>query len=62
MASSSAVHGEGSALDFGLEALTPSWKSWEVPTGTTIMAVQYDGGMVLEQTPEQPLDPTSPVE
>uniref|UniRef100_A0A8C9GCZ0 proteasome endopeptidase complex n=1 Tax=Piliocolobus tephrosceles TaxID=591936 RepID=A0A8C9GCZ0_9PRIM len=37
----------GPAQAWGPEAFTPDWESREVSTGTTIMAVQFDGGMVL---------------
>lgn len=47
MAATSAVHGGGSTLALGLEALTPEWGNQEVSTGTAIMAMQFDGGMVL---------------
>ena len=29
------------------EAIAPDWENREVSTGTAIMAVQFDGGMVL---------------
>uniref|UniRef100_A0A8C2LHW2 Proteasome subunit beta n=1 Tax=Cricetulus griseus TaxID=10029 RepID=A0A8C2LHW2_CRIGR len=36
-----------SALAQRLEALAPDWENREVSTGTMIMAVQFNGGMVL---------------
>uniref|UniRef100_A0ABK0LML8 Proteasome subunit beta n=1 Tax=Rattus norvegicus TaxID=10116 RepID=A0ABK0LML8_RAT len=47
MAAALAVRGAISAPAFGPEALTPDWENREVSTGTTIMAVQFDGGVVL---------------
>ncbi|XP_037010608.2 LOW QUALITY PROTEIN: proteasome subunit beta type-6-like [Artibeus jamaicensis] len=42
-----AAGGVGPAPAWGPEAFTPDWENREVSTGTTIMAVQFDGGMVL---------------
>ncbi|XP_030655836.1 proteasome subunit beta type-6 isoform X3 [Nomascus leucogenys] len=42
-----AARGAGPAPAWGPEAFTPDWESREVSTGTTIMAVQFDGGVVL---------------
>uniref|UniRef100_A0A2K5EB10 Proteasome subunit beta n=1 Tax=Aotus nancymaae TaxID=37293 RepID=A0A2K5EB10_AOTNA len=42
-----AARGVGPAPAWGPEAFTPDWESREVSTGTTIMAVQFDGGVVL---------------
>ncbi|VCX42792.1 unnamed protein product, partial [Gulo gulo] len=42
-----AARGLGSAPAWGPEAITPDWESREVSTGTTIMAVQFEGGVVL---------------
>ncbi|XP_023579186.1 proteasome subunit beta type-6 [Octodon degus] len=39
--------GMGPAPAWGPEAITPDWENREVSTGTTIMAVQFDGGVVL---------------
>ena len=47
MAAALAVRRAGSAPAFGPEALTPDWENREVSTGTTIMAVQFNGGVVL---------------
>ncbi|CAK7318290.1 proteasome subunit beta type-6 isoform X1 [Vulpes vulpes] len=41
------ARGAGSAPAWGAEAITPDWESREVSTGTTIMAVQFEGGVVL---------------
>ncbi|KAF6299443.1 proteasome subunit beta type-6 isoform X2 [Rhinolophus sinicus] len=37
----------GPAPAWGPEAINPDWENREVSTGTTIMAVQFDGGVVL---------------
>uniref|UniRef100_A0A8D0Y7Q1 Proteasome 20S subunit beta 6 n=1 Tax=Sus scrofa TaxID=9823 RepID=A0A8D0Y7Q1_PIG len=42
-----AARGAGLAPAWGHEAITPDWENREVSTGTTIMAVQFDGGVVL---------------
>nr|KAF6416858.1 proteasome 20S subunit beta 6 [Molossus molossus] len=42
-----AARGTGPAPAWGPEAITPDWENREVSTGTTIMAVQFDGGVVL---------------
>ncbi|XP_027778442.1 proteasome subunit beta type-6 isoform X1 [Marmota flaviventris] len=42
-----AARGEGPAPSWGREAVAPDWENREVSTGTTIMAVQFDGGVVL---------------
>nr|XP_035922087.1 proteasome subunit beta type-6 isoform X2 [Halichoerus grypus] len=42
-----AARGAGSTPAWGPEAITPDWGSREVSTGTTIMAVQFEGGVVL---------------
>uniref|UniRef100_G1T235 proteasome endopeptidase complex n=1 Tax=Oryctolagus cuniculus TaxID=9986 RepID=G1T235_RABIT len=42
-----AARGAGPAPAWGQEALAPDWENREVSTGTTIMAVQFDGGVVL---------------
>ncbi|EGV93933.1 Proteasome subunit beta type-6 [Cricetulus griseus] len=47
MAAALAVRGGASAPAFGPEALAPDWENREVSTGTTIMAVQFNGGVVL---------------
>nr|XP_060467728.1 proteasome subunit beta type-6-like [Panthera onca] len=39
--------GAGSVPAWGPEAIAPNWESQEVSTGTTIMAIQFEGGMVL---------------
>ncbi|GAB5580412.1 proteasome subunit beta type-6 [Prionailurus iriomotensis] len=39
--------GAGSVPAWGPEAIAPDWESREVSTGTTIMAVQFEGGVVL---------------
>ncbi|MBZ3879517.1 Proteasome subunit beta type-6 [Sciurus carolinensis] len=42
---------EGPAPAWGWEAITPDWENQEVSTGTTIMAVQFDGDVVLGADP-----------
>ncbi|XP_005853043.2 PREDICTED: proteasome subunit beta type-6, partial [Myotis brandtii] len=47
MAATLVARGAGPAPAWGPEAITPDWENREVSTGTTIMAVQFDGGVVL---------------
>ncbi|KAI4565134.1 hypothetical protein MJT46_009477 [Ovis ammon polii x Ovis aries] len=42
-----AAWGTRPAPAWGPEAIAPDWENREVSTGTTIMAVQFDGGVVL---------------
>ena len=42
-----AARGTGPAPAWGPEAIAPDWENREVSPGTTIMAVQFDGGVVL---------------
>uniref|UniRef100_A0A667HXY0 proteasome endopeptidase complex n=1 Tax=Lynx canadensis TaxID=61383 RepID=A0A667HXY0_LYNCA len=47
-ASALAAWRAGSVPAWGPEAIAPNWESQEVSTGTTIMAIQFEGGVVLE--------------
>lgn len=52
--------GAGPAPAWGPQAIAPDWENPEDSPGTTLMAVQVNGGMVLEQAPEPPLGHTLP--
>uniref|UniRef100_A0A8C9JWS2 proteasome endopeptidase complex n=1 Tax=Panthera tigris altaica TaxID=74533 RepID=A0A8C9JWS2_PANTA len=39
---------KGCLSALGPEAIAPDWESQEVSTGTTIVAIQFEGGVVLE--------------
>uniref|UniRef100_A0A2K6MT61 proteasome endopeptidase complex n=1 Tax=Rhinopithecus bieti TaxID=61621 RepID=A0A2K6MT61_RHIBE len=52
-----AARGAGPAPAWGPEAFTPDWESREVSTGTTIMAVQFDGASYIANRVTDKLTP-----